>query len=106
MNTIKFSHNWNNKIGHKIFTTIRGYTKSKFEYYTSKIGADFKVVLNNTTVSEAVLLNVESLEFCKIPLGLLKTDTGLSTETQVKDIFERFGIKSTDKAIILTFQTL
>lgn len=33
MNSIKFSQNWNNKLDCSYFTTIRIYTKEKWDYY-------------------------------------------------------------------------
>ena len=35
---IKFSHNWNNKLSGKVFTTIRNSNVDKFVWYDRQIG--------------------------------------------------------------------
>lgn len=40
INQIKFSHNWNNKLRQRIFTTIRSWNEGKEAYYDDAIGHD------------------------------------------------------------------
>jgi hypothetical protein len=89
MKKIKFSHNWNNKLSAKIFTTIRKATQNKVDYYKGCVGEDFQVLLNNKKICEARLINVGITMFKKIPPILLMLDTGTK---DYKKIFKRFGI--------------
>lgn len=101
---IKFSHNWNDKLNHKIFTTIRKSNSNKFQYYFKNIGSRYDVILNNKTISNAVLLNVEKQKYIDLPKGLLYQDTGIDSIDLINDVFFKFNIRPNDEVIILTFK--
>ena len=104
MNKIKFCHNWNNKLNHDIFTTIRKYTEEKYLYYNDLIGAKFEIVLNNQKIGEANLIDIDICEFQNIPKGLLHIDSGIINNYEIEDLFKKFGINKEDKVLILTFK--
>lgn len=54
--TIKFMENWNNKLNCSYFTTIRLYTKEKFNYYTDNLGNKFNVLLQGKKYCKAILI--------------------------------------------------
>lgn len=108
--TIKFSHNWNNKLNGFVFTTIRKWEAEKADYYFRNKGQVFTVLLNAKVFGSARLLEVyvESiedllgLEGWSVPALLLKLDTGLTDLSTILDLFRKFGV--TDKIIILLFE--
>ncbi len=100
---IKFSHNWNNKLGNPIFTTIRNSQLGKFKYYKDLIGYGFDVLLKNKKYCYAELQQVEEFLFDDIPEGLLMSDTGMNF-ADAQQLFANFGIEYGDKVIILTFE--
>jgi len=104
MNRINFSHNWNNKLNHKIFTTIRKYDKNKYKYYLDLLGITLEVFLNGNKITEANLIDIDYCDFIKIPKGLLHTDTGIVNNYEIEDLFKKFGIKKEDEVLILTFE--
>lgn len=97
MNKIKFSHNWNNKF----FTTIRKWDKEKEIYYRKNRGEEFEVILQNKFTCYVKLIGIEVYDYNKIPYGLLTIDTGT---VEYDNIFLKFGIKKSDKVLILTFE--
>ncbi len=103
MNLIKFSHNWNQKLDQKIFTTIRKYDYKKWKYYRSLKDKQFRVVLNGKTYGEAILISVQSMSFKEMPEGLLCSDTGAEVKEAYK-IFKKFGLDEYECTIILTFK--
>ena len=82
---IKFTHNWNNKLSCKFFTTIRKFSKEKKEYYRKYYNATFDVLLNDKKVCEAKLVDINVIEF------------------HLQDVFIKFGIKNETKVLLLTF---
>jgi len=104
MNKIKFSHNWNNKLNHNIFTTIRKYTEEKYHYYNDLMGSNFDVLLNNEKIKEANLIDIDICDFKTIPNGLLHVDTGMVNNYEIEDLFAKFGISENDRVLILTFK--
>lgn len=104
MNNIKFSHNWNNKLNHYIFTTIRKYTEDKFSYYCHQLGHNFNVILDSKTICNAELIAIETLEFINAPRGLLHVDTGLVDSNAIYTLFRQFGINESTTIIVLTFK--
>lgn len=100
---IKFSHNWNEKLNQKIFTTIRRFTEKKLEYYERNLQKRFDVMLNDKKYGEARLITVQIIKFGDIPYGLKAVDTG---EEFPNDIFRKFGIGSETEVLILTFKKL
>ena len=107
MNQIKFSHNWNDKLDNEFFTTIRKYSVVKYDYYVKLINTGFQVMLNNEHVSDAVLLQVESMRYIHSPYSLRVLDTGIVEAREQAKLFNRFGINDAlDKVLVLTFQRL
>jgi len=103
MNIIRFSHNWNHKLNKSIFTTIRKYDYKKWNYYKAQEGSPFKVMLNDTDVGDAKLLDAEYTVLKQLPIGLICTDTGMNQEESFS-LFKKFGIDKQDQVIILTFR--
>lgn len=107
MNIIKFSHNWNNKLTQKVFTTIRTYTDWKFEFYQKQHNREFEIVLNNETIGKCKLRREEIIIYKDIPRALLASDTGLTDFANIYEIFKKFGMKDIEsKMIILTFEKI
>jgi hypothetical protein len=104
MNVIKFSHNWNNKLDCEIFTTIRRYTEEKYIYYRENTFREFKVELKGKPKNNSELIAVERHPLIKIPMLILKLDTGIFNDTKVLELFKRFGINKKDMAILLIFK--
>lgn len=102
MNKISFSHNWNNKLDQKIFTTIRKYNLNKWNYYKGQEGKDFTVLLKNNVHCIVTLINVETDKLGMLPKGLICSDTGNIVD-KAMDIFKRFGIAKQEEVIVLTF---
>ena len=104
MNQIKFSHNWNNKLNCDLYTTIRKSTDEKHDYYKSKIGERFDVILNGNKLNERFLNHVFEDEFMAIPHAVLRLDTGL-TVLKAMALFGKFGIKeNSTKVLVLWFE--
>jgi len=103
MKTIRFSHNWNNKLDCNVFTTIRKYTDEKFEYYSDAVGKPFKVLLKKAVVCEAELHSVVCMNSCNLDASLLMTDTGLEPP-EARELLRRFGVGDEDKVLILIFK--
>lgn len=107
MNTIQFSHNWNNKLDNNIFTTIRKWTPEKEDFYDRKIGHIFEVQLKNKRYGDAELIHAEKIDYQDLEYYLKILDTGLSEKKEQDGIFQNFGIDtSKDKVIVLTFLTV
>jgi hypothetical protein len=104
MNKIKFIHNWNDKLNHNIFTTIRKYTNEKYIYYNKNLATNFEVLINNNKIGEASLIDIDVSIFKSIPFGLLHTDTGIINNYEIQDLFKKFGINENNKVMILTFK--
>ena len=104
MNVIKFVHNWNDKLGKDIFTTIRKYEYKKLEYYEGCVGNTFLVLLKNQKYSTAKLIEVERIaKFIDVNKGMVCSDTGMEYKEAVK-VFKKFGIEDDTQIILLTFK--
>ena len=104
MNTIKFSHNWNNKLNNDIFTTIRNHTLEKEKYYRKQIGEIFEVELQEKKTGEARLMKVEVKEYIEIDFNLLMLDTGMTNLRKITKLFLDFGMEDyMSDMLILTF---
>lgn len=104
MPAIKFSHNWNNKLDNKVFTTIRKWTKEKGEYYQSLVNREFDVLLNGKPHSKAILKKVNIQYWCTVDEHLIMLDTGMMVD-KAKELFKQFGISDESHvAIILLFE--
>lgn len=101
---IKFSHNWNAKLGSPIFTTFRKFTQEKLDYYRAQKDQPFDVLLDNVKINEATLLQVRRVEMDDMPDALLILDTGLPSRKEALDLFASFGIGDFDFAILLIFK--
>ena len=91
--------NWNKKLDNKLFTTIRKHS----DYYSTKIGEEFYVILNNIQYSKARLLKVEIIKFSDIDKLILILDTG---SLEYSNIYKRLGVKETDMVDILLFEKI
>jgi len=105
MSQIKFSHNWNNKLNCKMFTTIRRHTPEKEIYYRRHIKATLDVILNGEKYSEARLMHVMSYPFKYVDNTVLIQDTGIFIKDDVDALFMKFGISPETNVMILIFET-
>jgi len=103
MLNIKFSHNWNNKLSGSVFTTIRGSTQSKLEYYNENKGRLFDVRLKGFSMGKAALINLQQHKLSSLPAGLLMVDTGKDSLAGAMSVFGNFGLKSYSQVLVLTF---
>lgn len=99
---IRFSHNWNNKLGNMVFTTIRKWDVEKADYYFGSKGKTFTVLLNDKEFGTAKLVDVAIGNINDLPEVLLLLDTGLTRQEEIMELFKKFGVK--DKVIILLFE--
>jgi len=107
MNQINFSHNWNDKLHNKIFTTIRRRTPEKWRYYIDNLDTIFEVVLNDEFIGKARLVTMRETTLQKIITNspeLLCVDTGFSCLVKICDTFRTFG--ATKDVLILTFENI
>ena len=105
MNTISFSHNHNNKLDAKIFTTIRKFTPGKLEYYLKLRDHVLWVNLKGKQYGQATLKKIESSDrLCDLFTDLLRLDTGLWSKEFIKDLFLSFGLDMKDPVIVLWFE--
>ena len=102
MNTIKFSHGWNNKLNCNVFTTIRSHSTEKYQYYRRQIGEMFSVELNSKEISKAKLISVKEVAFQSLPDEFLMVDTGMTDIKEISKLFHQFGMR--DIAIVLLFK--
>ena len=106
MAQIKFSHNWNDKLRQRIFTTIRSWNIEKEKYYKNLLAHEFDVLLKGKLFCKAKLQEVEVFDFKDIPNALLMSDTGLEFN-EAQDLFAQFGLEAPeDTAILLTFKLI
>lgn len=101
---IKFSSNWNAKLGSPIFTTLRKFTQEKLDYYRAQKDQLFDVILDGTKINEATLLQVRRVEMDDLLDALLMLDTGLPSRQEALKLFASFGIQPFDYAILLIFK--
>ena len=99
---IRFSHNWNNKLENKVFTTIRRWDAGKADYYFENKGKTFTVLLNDKVFGTARLLDVVVDDINDVSEIQLILDTGLTRQEEIMELFKKFGVK--DKVIILLFE--
>ena len=102
MNKIRFSHNWNNKLSGKVFTTIRKWDAEKADYYLGSKGLMFTIILNDIVLGTAKLLDAVVEDLNEVSEILLNLDTGLTSQEDIMALFKKFGVK--DKVIILLFE--
>ena len=99
-NKINFSHNWNNKLDCKFFTTIRAVDKSTF--YELRLKERFNVYLNEKLYCQALLHDVSVLNFKDVTTPeIFVIDTGTLS---YREVFDKFGING--DFILLLFERL
>jgi hypothetical protein len=116
MNAIKFSHNWNGKLGplnassivsgSKIFTTIRKSEIKKNGYYGERLGEVFNIVLKNQIIGKAKLKDIWSSKFSEINPPLLMLDTGYTDSKDIEKLFNSFKIGKDDRVLVLVFEKI
>lgn len=106
MPSIKFIHNWNNKLSNDLFTTIRISRDGKADYYNHMRGKQFDIVLKNKTICQAVLLGVMIKKYKDVDNLVLSLDTGIKKMTEVHKLFGKFGIKPNTDVLILLFERI
>ena len=72
-NRLEFSHNWNNKLHGKAFTSIRLWNEKKYI-----AGIEFPVYLNGFSRGFATLISVKRLKLAQINEHIARLDTGYS----------------------------
>ena len=109
MKKIKFSENWNNKLGCIYFTTARLSTPSKLEYYNSEIGNQFEVVLKGETHSIVTLRTVVTMKINELNHHFTHLDAGMKF-TEFIDLMTKMYNKKPEwkgletKLIVLLFK--
>jgi len=108
MKSIRFSHNWNGKLGlNRIFTTIRR-VRSDEDYWGRKIGHIFKLDLRGGYMGKVRLIGARRVQFKDIMPELLMADTGTNSYEEAKGIFMRFypNLKETDVFYLLLLEKM
>lgn len=108
MNTLNFSHNWNNKLApeQEIFTTIRKYTEDKYMYYKGLLKQSLLLGLNNHPKGVGKLLKIRVNSLAELPDELLMLDTGTETREDAEKVFKQFGIDPQDQVLLLMLKKL
>ena len=104
MNTLRFSHNWNNKLRNFIFSTIRKWDNDKHQYYASQLDQMFDVKLNETHIIDAKLVHIARLQYKDIPFEMKALDTGLTELDEIDEVFNKFGITANTMVLVLLFK--
>jgi hypothetical protein len=103
MKSIKFQHNWNNKLGCDYFTTIRRFTPDKLEYYKTAVDDEFDVLLNGVSKGHAKLMGWRKSILSDIAPELLICDTG---SPKAFDVFRKFGLTLSSEVLVLLFKNI
>lgn len=100
-NVIKFSEDWNGKLtsSGNFFTTIR--KAEKFQYYQTRIGEIFNVLLNGIHIYDTILEDASLKKVEQITPELMVLDTGTM---DYKKLFEKFHV--TDLCVLLLFKKI
>lgn len=100
---IRFTHNWNEKLGWKLFTTIR----MNSPYHKAGIDREYDIILKNKKHAKAILLDVHTYNsLSKVPKFLIETDTGLGYEKAISMFRKTFGVSLSDPVDVLLFLNL
>ena len=80
MRHIKYNKYWNkvkpeNIVPGREFTTVRGYTPSKEEYYVESIGKEFHQLVDGTDVGTAQLITVSNTRPSSLGIVFMRKDT-------------------------------
>lgn len=108
MASISFTKNHNGKLQNDVFTSIRGHTDKKLLHYESLLYKEFDVWIKGKSIPycQATLKRVTVKKYYEVSIELKMIDTGYTNLTKIKQLFEKFGIKSgEDEVILLTFET-
>ena len=103
--SVKFSHNWNGKLGNRVFATIRKHEDKKADYYKGLIGKKMGVELSGFPYCMASPLSLEERIFKDLPKAFVQVDTGLEYSEACK-VFSEFGIEQDTKVLIPTFRRM
>ncbi|MFX0132257.1 MAG: hypothetical protein ACFFDN_01295 [Candidatus Hodarchaeota archaeon] len=98
---MKFNKNWNNKLNNDVFTTIRKYDETKFQFYESMLNKEYNIVLDKDRIGKAKLIKIEIKEFIKIPTELLILDTGETSLSEIHKIFKDFEVRNLNEKMLL-----
>lgn len=90
MAEIKFSYNWNNKLGCKAFTTIR-LSSNKYE-----IGQDYDIFLKGIQMGTAKAVEIRQMKLKDINEYISRLDTGYSAEDCQKLLTDMYKNKNID----------
>ena len=97
MNTLDFSHNWNNKLDCNVFTTIRLSDRLK-------VGEWVQVTLNTRSKGQHLVLDKRSLKANQLNEWICFLDTGYSlaeTRTILNNMYKNRGGIKDDEVIFL-----
>jgi len=83
METIKFSHNWNNKLTNKAFTTLRLHNPNKYQR-----GGRYMIECNGQTRGVAVLQDIRTFTIASLNDFITHLDTGYNV-TETVQLFKR-----------------
>lgn len=86
---INFSHNWNNKLDCKAYTTFRIYNASKYQ-----IGKTYKIYLKNQYLHDAVSIDIKILKLDKVNSFISYIDTGYSVDEFKNIVRKMYGEKA------------
>lgn len=110
MECIKFNKNWNNKLDNNVFTTIRKFSHSKYDYFAEHLNDEFGIYLKGSDhrfhhYCCARLVRIEMGQLRGLSKSELMVDAGLSSPAMIFELFQReFGIEDTDYILYLTFE--
>lgn len=104
MNRIRFSHNWNKKLGCDVFTTIRKKTEEKEAFYNNLIGTEVDIILNDEMAGTGRVEEVRTATYHEVPIEILMTDTGETDLKEIDRIFKGFGIGECDSVLIIVIR--
>ena len=93
MNTIKFSYNWNRKLGNIAFTTFRMHNEGKY-----KVGERYKIECKGVVPFNAIILDIRKLKLEQINEFIARIDTGYSLE-EFKTIVRRMYKEKADTGL-------
>jgi hypothetical protein len=92
-NIIKFSYNWNNKLGNKAFTTIRIHNPKKYI-----VGNVYQIELNENPKGTAVLKSKRIIKIDQLNDFICYIDTGYNrqeAESIIQRMYKNMDLKST-----------
>ncbi|MBD1364404.1 hypothetical protein IDJ77_11345 [Mucilaginibacter sp. ZT4R22] len=81
--TINFSHDWNNKLYCKFFTTIR--LKNDFLY---QVGTQYDIAINSKSLGPGIIRDIKDFKLAQLTPIMAMLDTGYELE-DCKGIFHK-----------------